>query len=109
MTYNPYMQTPTMTFACVVSVTARKPNMITRKRVLREKGRSCVSCGANKGEFHEDGSRVNITMDHIFPYAKGGCNHFHNLQPMCEKCNVAKADKYDGTEFIINIRDLLVA
>ena len=36
-----------------------------------------------------------MTVDHIQPLAKGGLRYdINNLQPMCQKCNELKADKY---------------
>jgi 5-methylcytosine-specific restriction endonuclease McrA len=98
-----------MSIACIITITAHSIPPKTRKRVLREKGSACVSCGIHRGMKREDGKAVVITMDHIFPYSKGGCNHFHNLQPMCDKCNVAKADECDDVELIVFDRELVAA
>ena len=52
-----------------------------------------------KGGWHlnlyglRDKKEVMLTVDHIIPKARGGSNELHNLQVLCEPCNVAKADK----------------
>lgn len=82
----------------------------------------CVSCGAHGDIFalvqttsrHCNASRVKphyyvsiyaedgrgglvmMTIDHIVPRSKGGSKYYHNTQPMCDVCNNAKGDKYDG-------------
>lgn len=33
-----------------------------------------------------------VTRDHIVPIARGGLNHPTNLQPLCQRCNLRKAD-----------------
>jgi 5-methylcytosine-specific restriction endonuclease McrA len=73
----------------------------------------CVSCGI-QGEFfwlerngnpqyhlnlyglNEYGHEVLMTKDHIIPKSKGGSNGLHNMQTMCTKCNLKKADKLPG-------------
>lgn len=38
-----------------------------------------------------------LTVDHIRPKSKGGHRYaFYNLQLMCQPCNNAKADSWDG-------------
>jgi 5-methylcytosine-specific restriction endonuclease McrA len=37
----------------------------------------------------------NLTPDHIVPLSRGGCNHIHNIQPLCMYCNLKK-----GTQVI---------
>lgn len=45
-------------------------------------GRRCFKCGSSQ----------KLTMDHIRPVSDGGKGAFANLQPLCKRCNVAKAD-----------------
>ena len=48
---------------------------------------SCAYCG--KGI--EDG--ISLSLDHIKPYSKGGCNHQSNLVTCCGSCNSSRQDK----------------
>lgn len=45
----------------------------------------CASCG----------SSAELTPDHVVPLSRGGCNHIHNIQPLCLPCNLKK-----GTQII---------
>lgn len=40
----------------------------------------CVHCGARKP----------LSLDHIYPYSRGGLDTFENLQTLCRPCNSAK-------------------
>lgn len=37
--------------------------------------------------------RVNLSIDHIVPVARGGTNHRSNLRILCEDCNTHKGTK----------------
>jgi 5-methylcytosine-specific restriction endonuclease McrA len=43
----------------------------------------CLACGKRKP----------LTVDHIVPLVKGGCDSIENLQPLCGSCNSRKKDK----------------
>jgi hypothetical protein len=79
-----------------------------RLKVFHHKGVKCVSCdkvgeyliaGKDRGgSVHVDLYTKNfelMTIDHIKPKGKGGSDDIENLNPMCEKCNSKKADKYN--------------
>jgi 5-methylcytosine-specific restriction endonuclease McrA len=79
-----------------------------RLRVFHHKGLHCVSCDKvghyliigkdSGGSFHVDLYTKDfelMTIDHIKPKGKGGDSDIKNLNPMCEKCNSKKADKYE--------------
>lgn len=84
-----------------------------RLRVFKEKGITCVQCGAiatiasidmhckdnrlidphiNLYGIYPDNSVFVLTQDHIIPKSKNGTNNIENLQPMCCKCNWLKRD-----------------
>lgn len=48
----------------------------------------CANCG------YKAKSRRYMQIDHIKPMAKGGLSVPENLQVLCRKCNLTKADKY---------------
>jgi 5-methylcytosine-specific restriction endonuclease McrA len=90
-------QTPEMTEACV-RIRRLRPKISAniRARVFRVKGMKCVECGTSGFHTSLDGTTTfELTLDHILPWAKGGCSHFHNLQPMCKDCNNRKSDKVE--------------
>ena len=82
-----------------------------RLRVFYHKGFECATCdkvGKYLIECIDRGGGVHIdlytenfemmTIDHIKPKSKGGTDDIENLQPMCQKCNEHKKNKYDEDE-----------
>ena len=84
-----------------------------RLRVFHHKGLECVNPDCNRvgeyliigkdpgGSYHVDLYTKDfhlMTIDHIKPKGKGGDSNIENLDPMCEKCNSKKADKYEELE-----------
>ena len=68
--------------------TPREPNLRLRFKVfLRDKFR-CCSCGASPAK--DPG--VELHVDHIFPWSKGGETVLENLQTLCSKCNGGKSN-----------------
>lgn len=59
-----------------------------RYRVLKRDNFKCCACGASPAK---DPS-VELHIDHIIPWAKGGETKFENLQTLCAKCNIGKSD-----------------
>lgn len=76
------------------------------------KGTKCVHCcltgkffaieasKPNYKDFHLNlyattprGKEVLMTSDHIVPISKGGIGGLRNRQPMCQRCNLRKANK----------------
>jgi 5-methylcytosine-specific restriction endonuclease McrA len=56
----------------------------SRLAIYLRDGCSCKYCGAGV----EDG--VQLTLDHLTPWSKGGCNSAHNLITCCKACNSAR-------------------
>lgn len=70
----------------------RSISLALRYRVLvRDKFR-CVICGASPAK---DGT-VELHVDHIFPWSRGGQNTEENLRTLCFKCNLGKGVKLEG-------------
>ena len=68
--------------------TSRNINVRLRFRVLQRDNFKCCACGASPAK---DVS-VELHVDHILPWSKGGETVFGNLQTLCSKCNLGKSD-----------------
>jgi hypothetical protein len=74
----------------------------TMERVISQKGvqRTPISEGVkllvwtrDEGKCMRCGSSENLHFDHIIPVVKGGGNSESNIQILCERCNLQKADR----------------
>jgi HNH endonuclease len=54
-----------------------------RELVYRRDGRCCVECAATD----------DLTLDHIFPWSRGGSDQPINLRTLCRSCNSRKGAK----------------
>ena len=52
-----------------------------RKQVFERDHHQCRYCGATTA----------LTLDHIFPFSRGGGHEVSNLQVLCQKCNQKKS------------------
>lgn len=59
-----------------------------RYQVLKRDNFKCCACGASPAK---DPS-VELHIDHIIPYSKGGETILDNLQTLCSACNIGKSD-----------------
>lgn len=59
-----------------------------RYQVLKRDNFKCCACGASPAK---DPS-VELHIDHIIPWSKGGETTLSNLQTLCSKCNLGKSD-----------------
>ena len=59
-----------------------------RYQVLKRDNFKCCACGASPAR---DPS-VELHIDHIVPWSKGGLTSIENLQVLCSKCNIGKSD-----------------
>lgn len=64
----------------------RHPPRTVIKQIKSLYGNKCFSCNRP----HSAESRLDI--DHIIPQSKGGTSAFRNLQPLCGRCGIEKAD-----------------
>lgn len=71
-----------------------------RMEVLKERGRTCMCCGATAADKTPDGKRIRIQVDHIKPISR----YWHlrakksNLQVLCDECNQGKG-AWDETDY----------
>ena len=77
--------------------TAKKKKTASRSRIISDKLRyqvlkrdnfKCCACGASPAK---DPS-VELHIDHIIPWSKGGETTLDNLQTLCSRCNLGKGD-----------------
>jgi hypothetical protein len=62
-----------------------------RFRILMRDGFTCKSCG--KSPIREMG--VELHIDHIIPWSKGGETISENLVTKCQQCNLGKGNAFD--------------
>lgn len=67
---------------------SRKISDKLRYQVLKRDGFMCCACGASPAK---DPS-VELHIDHIIPWSKGGETTIDNLQTLCSRCNLGKSD-----------------
>lgn len=60
-------------------------------------GYRCPRCGRSEPD-------ITLSIDHIIPLARGGCNDISNIQPLCRACNAAK-----GARVIIDYRYVIAS
>jgi hypothetical protein len=68
--------------------TPRDPSLRLRFRVLLRDRFSCRQCGASPATT----LGVELHLDRIVPWSKGGETTLENLQTLCSKCNLGKSN-----------------
>jgi 5-methylcytosine-specific restriction endonuclease McrA len=68
--------------------TGRDPSLRLRFKVLQRDNFSCKQCGASPAKDQS----IELHIDHIIPWSKGGDTVFENLQTLCLKCNLGKSN-----------------
>jgi ribosomal protein L31E len=66
----------------------RDPSLRLRFQVLKRDNFTCVQCGASPAKYQN----VELHVDHIKPWSKGGETIYENLQTLCLKCNLGKSN-----------------
>ena len=68
--------------------TSRDINLRLRFMVMQRDNFKCCACGASPAKSPD----VELHVDHIIPWSKGGETTIDNLQTLCSKCNLGKSD-----------------
>ena len=68
--------------------TSRTPNWRVRFLVMKKDNFKCCICGVSPSK---DPS-IELHIDHIVPWSKGGETTIDNLQTLCTKCNIGKSN-----------------
>ena len=67
---------------------SRKISDKLRYAVLKRDNFKCRACGASPAKD----SNIELHVDHIIPWSKGGETTLENLQTLCSRCNIGKSD-----------------
>lgn len=73
---------------CIEMATSRVPSLRLRFQVFKRDNFRCVKCGRSPAITPD----VELHIDHIKPYSKGGETMLDNLQTLCKDCNIGKSD-----------------
>jgi hypothetical protein len=68
--------------------TPRNPNLRTRFLVMRRDGFRCRYCGKSPATH----AGVELVLDHVQPWSRGGETNLDNLKTSCVKCNAGKSN-----------------
>ncbi len=69
--------------------TPRHPGMTLRFAIMKRDKFKCVLCGRSPAKD----PAVELEIDHIIPWSKGGETVLENLQTLCTECNNGKRDR----------------
>lgn len=72
--------------------TSRKIDLAFRFRVLKRDNFRCVVCGASPSVT----PGLELQIDHIVPYSRGGASIESNLQTLRSNCNQGKSNRVDS-------------
>jgi len=70
------------------NLTPRRINWRLRAQILIRDSCICQMCGASPAKNPD----VQLHVDHIIPWSKGGETLPENLQTLCATCNIGKSD-----------------
>ena len=71
--------------------TSRDINLRMRYYVMKRDNFKCCKCGSSPATDQT----VELHIDHIMPWSKGGETVLDNLQTLCSKCNLGKSNSTD--------------
>ncbi|MFA6499150.1 MAG: HNH endonuclease [Desulfurivibrionaceae bacterium] len=87
---------PTSQESTAPDVPSRSIPLALRYKILSRDKFCCVTCGASPAK---DVS-VELHVDHIFPWSRGGKNVEENLRTLCLKCNLGKGARIEDAQLI---------
>jgi 5-methylcytosine-specific restriction endonuclease McrA len=70
----------------------RDPSLRLRWRVLQRDRFTCCACGASPALK----PCIELHVDHIVPWSKGGKTVLENLQTLCSACNLGKSNVHSA-------------
>jgi hypothetical protein len=76
----------------IIHKTRRQVSDRLRFRIFYRDGMTCKICGKSRAKYQD----LELAVDHIFPWSKGGETVFENLQTLCRSCNGGKGDLGQG-------------
>jgi len=68
------------------------PSLRLRWHVLQRDRFTCCACGSSPALT----PGIELHVDHIVPWSKGGETVLENLQTLCSGCNLGKSNEYSG-------------
>jgi hypothetical protein len=72
----------------LIHITKRDASVKLRFDVFKRDNFKCCICGASPAKD----VNVELHIDHIIPWSKGGETEIDNLQTLCSRCNLGKSD-----------------
>lgn len=69
--------------------TGREPSLRIRWHVLQRDRFTCCACGASPALT----PGVDLHVDHVVPWSKGGETVIENLRTLCSRCNLGKSNE----------------
>lgn len=91
----PQTPSPTLEMPAVKATSDNTPRSISlalRYKVLNRDRFRCVICGRSPAKD----PNIELHVDHIFPWSKGGQNTEENLRTLCFDCNLGKGAKIEN-------------
>ncbi len=70
--------------------TGREPSLRLRWKVLNRDRFTCCNCGVSPAKT----MNVELHIDHIIAWSKGGETVLENLQTLCSQCNLGKSNEH---------------
>lgn len=88
-TNNGGIEVPAKEFKEVKQNSGRDPSLRLRWQVLKRDRFTCCACGASPAAT----LGLELHVDHIIPWSKGGATVLENLQTLCSACNLGKSNE----------------